>query len=106
MTFRRRTDIDLPNLLEPFPMNTKKTLGFIALAILIIATILLLEKGGVLGKRPIGQHTSRLEKYLCPRCENRDEDRPTCEKCGQTGFVWLDPTQYDVENLKLKKYAQ
>ena len=87
-------------------MNTKKTLGFIALGILIVATILLLEKGGVLGKRPIGQHTSRLEKYLCPRCENRDDERPTCEKCGQTGFVWLDPTQYDVENLKLKKFAQ
>jgi hypothetical protein len=87
-------------------MRTKKTLGFIGLAILIIATILLLEKGGVLGKRPIGQHTDRLEKFLCPRCENDPEGRKMCEKCGQTGFVWLDPTKYDTENLKLKKYAQ
>lgn len=87
-------------------MRTKKTLGFIGLAILIIGTLILMRWGGILGERPINQHTSRLEKYLCPRCENDPEGRKMCEKCGQTGFVWLDPTQYDTENLKLKKYAQ
>ena len=87
-------------------MNTKKILGYLALAIIIVATILLLEKGGVLGKRPIGQNTGRLEKYLCPRCENDPELKKMCEKCGQTGYVWLDPSKYDTENLKLKKAAQ
>ena len=87
-------------------MNMKKTLGFIALGIVIVATIVLLEKGGVLGKRPIGQHTGRLEKYLCPRCENDPDLKKACEKCGQTGYVWLDPSKYDTENLKLKKAVQ
>ena len=87
-------------------MNTKKILGYLALAIIVVATILLLEKGGVLGKRPIGQNTGRLEKYLCPRCENDPELKKMCEKCGQTGYVWLDPSKYDTENLTLKKAAQ
>jgi hypothetical protein len=87
-------------------MNVKKTLGFVALGILIIATIVLLSKAGILQDRPKAQNTGRLEKYLCPRCENDPELKKMCEKCGQTGYVWLDPSKYDTENLKLKKYAQ
>ena len=65
-------------------MNTKKTLGFIGLAILIIGTIVLLERGGILGKRPIGQHTGRLEKYLCPRCREGHLRRIR----GKNGAFW------------------
>ena len=80
--------------------SKKKTLGFIVLAILIIATLAVMRLVGIQGKSPFNQHISQYEKYLCPRCENDPELRKTCQWCGQTGIVNQKPDVAKSQNLK------
>lgn len=78
-----------------------RIIGLIFVLLVMVGAILLLRKYRILTSRPTRQNTSNLVKAICPRCENDPIEKTTCEKCGRTGLIWVDPSKYDTPELHL-----
>ena len=87
----------------PAPKKSSALHYLIAVALVAVAVGLyfFLRHNHVVSSANVHSHTENLVKVDCVRCENDPVEKKTCEKCGQTGFIWVDPKQVDISVLQL-----
>ena len=74
------------------------TVVIVAVAIVVY---LFLRKNKVVSTINVHSHTDNLVKVICVRCENDPEEKKYCEKCGQTGYIWVDPEKVNISDLTI-----
>lgn len=87
----------------PAPKKSSALHYLITLAIVVvaIAVYLFLRKNKVVSSINVHEHTDNLVKVICVRCENDPEEKKYCEKCGQTGYIWVDPEKVNLSDLTI-----
>lgn len=87
------------------PVSKKTPAYHYLLAVAIVAVAIglyfFLRKNHVVSTANVHEHTDNLVKVICVRCENDPEEKKYCEKCGQTGFIWVDPSKVNLDDLQL-----
>lgn len=87
------------------PVSKKTPVWHYLITIAIVAAAVgvyfFLRHNKVVSSINVHEHTENLVKVVCVRCENDPVEKKTCEKCGQTGYIWVDPRQVDISVLQV-----